>query len=431
MQEILRADILGLLILAICLVLFLTKWISATVTAMLGCLMMVLFKVGSFEEIFSGFSSSIVLLMAGAMIVGLAMFNTGTAQLLGRAAVKFSRGGEKGFLLAICILTGLMSMFLANTALIASFIPIIDSVAEASGRMKRRNLVLPMALSAMFGGASILIGTTPQLTANALLLELSGMEMGMWTLTGPGLLIFAVYLIYLYFWGYADGNRIWGNREEILLCGEEGAKEPAEEEIYDKKKISIMLVIIGLMILSYIFGIFSTAVTAMLAAVLCLLTGLLTVEDVVKKLQWETIVFLAGCLGIANGLSGSGAGELVGSGVISLLGGITSPYLIFIVFVVITLGISQFITNSAAIVIVLPIALTMSRQLGFNEMAFTLGITLAASYASLTPLAASQIAMTEVAGYEFSDYFRYGWKLTLLALVGILIFIPLFFPLTV
>ena len=430
MQMILRPDISGLLILAVCLVLFLTKRISATVTAIIGCLLMVLLEVGSFEEIFSGFSSSIVLLMAGAMIVGLAMFNTGAAQMLGKAAVRFSHGSEKGFLLAICIITGLMSMFLANTALIASFIPIIDSVAKVSGRMKRRNLVLPMALAAMFGGASTLIGTTPQLTANALLSELSGIEMGMWTLTGPGLLIFAVYLIYLYLWGYEEGRKIWGKREEISFCGEGEDEELFPEGSYDKKKISIMLVIIGLMIISYIFGIFSTAVTAMLAAVLCLLTGLLTVEDVVKKLQWETIVFLAGCLGIANGLSGSGAGELVGNTVISLLGDITSPYIIFTIFVVIALGISQFITNSAAIVIVLPIALTMSKQLGFNEMAFTIGITLVASYASLTPLAASQIAMTEVAGYEFSDYFRYGWKLSLLAVIGILIFVPLFYPLT-
>lgn len=430
MQMSLRSDILGLLILAICLILFLTKRIAAAVTAIIGCLLMVLFKVGSFEEIFSGFSSSIVLLMASAMIVGLAMFNTGAAQMLGKAAVKFSHGSEKGFLLAICIITGLMSMFLANTAFIASFIPIIDSVVRVSGRMKRRNLVLPMALATMFGGASTLIGTTPQLTANALLSELSGIEMGMWTLTGPGLLIFLVYLIYLYLWGYERGRKIWGKREEVSLCEEGENREVFPEGNDDRKKISIMLVIIGLMIVSYLFGIFSTAITAMLAAVFCILTGLITVEDVAKKLQWETIVFLAGCLGLANGLSGSGAGELVGNAVISLLGGITSPYIIFSVFVVISLVISQFVTNSAAIVIVLPIALTMSRQLGFNEMAFTIGITLAASYSALTPLAASQIAMTEVAGYEFSDYFRYGWKLSLLAVLGILIFVPLFYPLT-
>ena len=111
------------------------------------------------------------------------------------------------------------------------------------------------------------------------------------------------------------------------------------------------------------------------------------------------------------------------------LGDVTSPYLIFAVLVSVTLFISQFITNSTAIIITLPVALSICNHFGFNSMAFCVGITLAASLACCTPLAAAQITMTQVAGYSFMEYIRYCWPITLISLVGILIFVPLFYPL--
>ena len=176
MDQLLQPQVLALIILGICILLFLINRLSQATVGFIGCLLMVLTKVASFEDVFSQFSNDIVLLMASAMVVGIAMFNTGVAQILGKYVIRFSSGNEKIFLMSICILTGILSMFLPNTALIASFIPIIDSVCKSSTSLKRRDFVLPVALSAMFGGASTLIGTTPQLTANGLLMKLTEEE---------------------------------------------------------------------------------------------------------------------------------------------------------------------------------------------------------------------------------------------------------------
>ena len=146
-------------------------------------------------------------------------------------------------------------------------------------------------------------------------------------------------------------------------------------------------------------------------------------------MPWESVVFLAACLGLAEALTGSGAGELMGQGVAWVLGEVTSPMVVFAVLTALTLFISQFITNSTAIIIVLPIALSLCSQYGFRYMPFCVGITLAASIACCTPLAAAQITMTQIAGYKFSDYLRYGWLLSLIGYAGILVFVPLFFPL--
>lgn len=422
-------DILGLIILGVCVLFFLTEWLPLAATGCLGCLLMVLLGVDSFQSVFSGFSNSIVLLMASTMIVGIAMFQTGAAQVIGRAVIRWSKGNEKVFLAVSCVLTGLSSLFLANTALLSAYIPIIDSVCTSSETMKRRNLTLPISCAIMFGGASTLIGCTPQLTANGLMSKMVGVEMTMWTLTRPGLCLFALFLLFALTWGYRSSQKIWGQRPEENMGLDEEKRRAVEDGKADKKKLSIMFIIITLMILSYAFSLLPTVETAMCAAMLCVLTGCCQVSDIVKKLHWESVVFLATCLGLAEGLTAAGSGELIGRAVSSVLGNVTSPLVIFGVLTLLTLFISQFITNSTALVIVLPVALSLCTQYGFQYIPFCVGITLAASIACCTPLAAAQITMTQVAGYEFSDYLKYGWSLSLVGYLGILVFVPLFFPL--
>lgn len=399
------------------------------VTGVLGCLLMVLTGAAEFEEVFSGFSDSIVILMFCAMAVGIAMFQTGAAQVLGRVVIKWAHGDEWVFLFSSCLVTGILAMFLANTAILAAMIPIVDSVCRISSHMRRRNLMLPIACSIMVGGTCTLIGCTPQLTANALMQKMSGVEMGMWTLTGPGLTLFVLFLIYMRLFGYRDGNRIWGERKEWVMSEQEEKIDSVLQPHHDRRKIVTMFVIVGLMIVSYIAGVVPIAVTAMCAALLCILTGCCSIDEIVKEMNWETVIFLGSCLGLGNALTVSGTGELVGKGVSVLLGNISSAHVVFAVMTAFTLFLSQFITNSTAIIIVLPIALALCENCGFNPMPFGIGITLAASTACCTPLAAAQIAMTQVAGYEFSDYLKFGWKLSILFLTGIVIFVPLFYPL--
>ncbi len=421
--------ITGLIILALMVVLFIWKPIPAPAVGVMGCVLMVLLGVSSFEEAFSGFSSSIVLLMASAMVVGIAMFKTGAAQIIGRMVIRWSHGNEMLFLMTSCAVAGVLSMFLANTAILAAFISIVDSVCRTSPKIKQRNIVLPLACSVMFGGASTLIGCTPQLTANGLMSEMVGIEMGMWDLTGPGLTLFAIFLIYLFFFGYRHGKGIWGGRKAVDMGVDEEKIRSVIEAQFDRKKVTLMLTITVLMILSYITAVIPTALTALVAALLCVILGLCSVDDIQRELDWRTIVFLASCLGLANALTVSGSGEIIGDAVAGMLGDVRSPFVIFSVLVMLTLFISQFITNSTAIIITLPIALSLCSLYGFNHMAFCIGITLGASIACCTPLAAAQITMTQVAGYDFADYLKYCLPLTLICYVGILVAVPLFFPL--
>lgn len=419
-------EMISLAIVVGCIVLFVWRPIPNAVTACLGCLMFALTGVCTLDKAFSGFSNSTVLLMFGMMVVGIALMDTGAAKLIGRYVAKISEGREKRFILLAGTVSAIMSTFLSNTAVIAIFLPIIASASQTNASMNRKNMTLPVTMGAMFGGVCTLVGSTPQLTANGILEEMTGKSLQMFDFLLPGLCLFAIYMLYVLTIGHRMGVKVWGNTEAV----EASAAETATEEIVvDKKKMLIMCVIFAITIVLFIGGWISTSMTAVLAALLCVITGCTTQKSIIKKMDWSVVFILAGCLGIAAGITSGGLGDMMSD----LMSNIISPDVpalaVFAFFVFATMLISNFITNSTAVVITLPIVLSLCTANGYNPVAFTLGIVYAANLVYSTPLANAQTAMTLVAGYKFSDYIKYTWLLNILVFTGIIIAVPVFFPL--
>lgn len=291
------------------------------------------------------------------------------------------------------------------------------------------NLTIPVAMGAMFGGACTLVGSTPQLTANGILSKMCNTELRMFDYTLVGAILFLVYMVYVLTIGRKIGNKIWANRKQI----EEDISVPKQEEEpkVNRFKIIAMLMIFISTIVSFIGAWIPTATTAIIAAIACVVLKCTSQKSIIKKMDWSVVFVLAGCLGIASGITKGGAGDLIGKSIASILNESVAPIVIFAVIVVITMIVSNFITNSTAVVIMLPIALSLCNTMSLNPIAFTLGIVYAANLTFSTPLANAQTAMTLVAGYKFSDYIRYTWPLAVGILVALITVIPMVYSLTV
>lgn len=422
---IVNTAIISLIILIVCIVLFITRIIPNAATACLGCLLFAITGVCTLEEAFSGFSNSTVLLMFGMMVVGIAMMDTGAAKLIGKKVTDLSHNNEKLFILLAGTASAALSTFLSNTAVIAIFLPIIASVVQSGNTMSRKNLTLPVTLGAMFGGVCTLVGSTPQLTANGILSEMCDVELGMFDYTLPGVIIFLVYIVYVLTIGHKFGEKTWGGTDVEV----DEITDDTEEVVVNKPKLIIMLIIFVLTIVSFIGGWIPTSMTAIIAALLCIMTKCTSSKSVIKNMDWSVVFILAGCLGLASGITKGGAGELMSDFVTGVLGPDIPHIAVFAVLVIVTMAISNFITNSTAVVIVLPIALALCNSYGLNPMTFTLGIVFSANLTFSTPLANAQTAMTLVAGYKFSDYIKYTWLLDLLIIAAIVIVVPLVYPL--
>lgn len=427
------SQMIALLILLFCIVFFLTEWIPSTLTCMIACVLFVLTGVCTFSQAFSGFSNSIVVLVFGMMVIGDAMFESGVSNVIGNKVMQLARHSERRFILIAGITAALMSMFLANTAVIAMFLAIMNSISQTNKDVRLKNICLATSMASMFGGSCTLVGSTPQLTVQSIL-EGSGLPtLAMWDYFPVGIILTVLYLVYVLLIGYPLGKRIWGDRtedeQEIQDNLQSSLNNSRELKTGSKKKKIWMVCILVLMILLFITEWVSNVMTACICAILCLVTGCTTENSVIKHMDWKVLIRLAGCLGIAVGIDKSGCGEWLANSFIAIFGSEVHPAIFLAAAVFLTMVISNFITNSTAVFVVLPPVLSICTQLGLSPLTFALAICYGANLCFATPLANAQTGMTMVAGYRFKDYFRYNIWLEIIVFIIIIIFVPIFLPL--
>ena len=105
---------------------FVSEIFPLSVTAMLGCLAFFVTGIIDSSTVFSGFSNDIVFMIAGTMIVGEAMFQTGAAQFIGKKIIKAVGYDERRMIFVLILAGGLLSAFTSNSSVMAMFLPLIS-----------------------------------------------------------------------------------------------------------------------------------------------------------------------------------------------------------------------------------------------------------------------------------------------------------------
>lgn len=418
--------VLSLIIMGICVVLFVTEMLPTSITAMLGCVLMVLFDVCSLSDVLNGFTSDTILLLFSISIVSEAMFVSGAAAMIGKAVVKFSGNDERRLILISTTFSAVLSAFLTNTAVIALMIAVCNGVVAVDKNMKMKNIALPVAIGTIFGGGITLVGCSGQLTATGILNELTGQSIEMFTMSGECIIMSIIAILYVTFIGYPMGKKIWGNRDE------NNSKMDMNMDLnanIDKKKAYTVIGIFALVIVLFFTGLTEPGIAATIGAILCVATKVITHKQAYSGVDWNVTIWLSCCLGLARGLNVSGGSQLIADFFLNMFSNVSSPFLFFAAMVLISMVLSQFIANLTTIVIMLPPAILTATAMGLNPLTFAIGITCGAGFTFATPLANGFVGMTMSAGYKFTDYLKYGWLLSLIAYIAIIVLVPLFHPL--
>lgn len=184
------------------------------------------------------------------------------------------------------------------------------------------------------------------------------------------------------------------------------------------------------MLVAMTLEVIDPVIIVLIAALLMVLTGCVrSMEDGYRKINWESIVLIAAMLPMATALEKTGGVQYISNTVISLLGDY-GPIAVLAGFYVLTMIISQFISNTATAVIFAPIAITTALELGVSPYPFVITVAVAASMAFATPVASPTNALVmNAGGYKFIDYVKVGVPLQLILTIVSLIFIPIFYPL--
>ena len=162
---------IALLILLVTVILFVTEKIPLSLTAMLSAIAMGICGIMGWSDVFSGMSNSIIIFLVGCGILGAAYFSTGLAEKIGQAILR--RGSlltEKRLILFLFVIGAVTSAFFNGAMIVAVLYPIIDALVQSSdGRLSRKQLYLPTAVSTVFGSNMTTIGSTSMMLAVSLL----------------------------------------------------------------------------------------------------------------------------------------------------------------------------------------------------------------------------------------------------------------------
>lgn len=164
--------------------------IRADVIALIALLVLALSGILSPQEALSGFSNPIVIMMVGLFVVGGAIFNTGLAKMIGARLSHLGNGSPTRLFLVVVLATGVIGGFVSNTGTVALMLPIVVSMAAASGASASRFL-MPLAFASSIGGMLTLIGTPPNLVIAEAWEEVSGESLTMFSFFPTGIICLA------------------------------------------------------------------------------------------------------------------------------------------------------------------------------------------------------------------------------------------------
>jgi di/tricarboxylate transporter len=197
---------------------------------------------------------------------------------------------------------------------------------------------------------------------------------------------------------------------------------------FRKRKARTAILIFLAVILASALQLAPIVVAVLIGALLMILSGCLTTSDAYYSIHWPAIILIGGMTALGLAMQKTGLAAHAGSFIVQALGNF-GPEALLGAFFVLTVLLTQPMSNAAASLLVAPIALTTAVDLQLNPRAFIMTIALAASASFITPLEPACALVYSPGKYKFTDFPKCGAVLTILVMIVVLLVVPIFWPL--
>ena len=189
----------------------------------------------------------------------------------------------------------------------------------------------------------------------------------------------------------------------------------AEEEIHLQPRHTVL----GLTIFVVALGtatleILPVPVAMIAAAVAMTMTGLLSLREAYRTVEWPIIVLLGAMLSMGAALEGTGGDQLIADQIVRA-SAFLSPTILLIIVLLVTMVLSDIVNNAASVVLMGSIAISVAQGLNVSIDPFLVAVAVGGACAFLTPIGhEANVLVFEARGYEFGDYWRLGLPLELI-----------------
>ena len=177
------------------------------------------------------------------------------------------------------------------------------------------------------------------------------------------------------------------------------------------------------------FGLVPIVTAATAGCAVLMLTGCLRPREAYRAIDLSIVFLLAGSLALGTALEKTGVAAQIAAGLTGLTA-VTGPFAVVVVFFVVSVLVSELISNSGTVALLAPIALTSAEQMHVNPMTLLAAVTFGASAAFAMPIGyQTSLMVYGPGGYRMRDFVRTGIPLDIVLAFIALSLIPRFWPL--
>jgi len=217
-----------------------------------------------------------------------------------------------------------------------------------------------------------------------------------------------------------DFRERWRDRADFLLIANLNGTPPTTSG-----RSSIPLVLLLAAVTLAATDVLPILQGSLIAAVLIVLTKTLSPLEARRAVDVEVIIVIASAFGLAAAMQSSGLASVIAGGLVNFFGDYGDRG-VLLGLVLTTMILTEMITNNAAALLMLPIAVTAASATGLDPRGAAIAVAIAASASFLTPIGyQTNMMVYGPGGYRFGDYARLGWSLSLIVIVMTVALTPL------
>jgi sodium-dependent dicarboxylate transporter 2/3/5 len=434
-------------------VLMITWWISEAmpmpVVAMIPLIAFPLWGVGTLKEIASGYGDPIIFLFLGGFLIGLAIEKWNLHKRIALTIVNITGTSGDRIVLGFILATGLLSMWLSNTATTMMMYPIALSVIAVvndnhSGSANLKNfsltIMLAIAYASNFGGIATIIGTPPNVAFVGYIQEKYNynIEFLDWMIIFTPLAIVLLLALYLVMVKILYPSRLGSDIATRDLIKKE-LKALGPLATAEKRVLLIFVLTATLWITKDLIN--AIGLIKLDDTIIALIGGLalfvfpaglqkrrlLDWSDT-SKMAWGILILFGGGISLAAALERAGLIQMIGQWMAGFAG--NGGILLVFVIALVSIFISELMSNIAQVIVFSPVIAGIADALGQSPLIFGLPMTLAASCASMMPMGTPPNAIVFASGHiSLHKMIRTGFVMNLIAVILITLFCWFFVPL--
>lgn len=434
--------------------LMITWWVTEAlpmaVVALLPLILFPLLQITSMEETAAPYANPVIFLFMGGFMIGLAIEKWNLHRRIALNIIRITGTSGDRIVLGFILASGLLSMWLSNTATTMMMFPIAVSVIHV---MRENNkgvgnianfsltIMLAIAYASNFGGIATIIGTPPNVAYVGYIEKKYSYNVDFlnWMLICTPLAILLLISLYWVMVKWLFPNHIKSDfATKQLIKDELAALGPVSN---NEKRVLVIFISTALLwitkdlinVTQSVIKLNDTiiAVIGAVALFICPAEGdksdsILEWDDT-QKMAWGILLLFGGGISLANGLENAGLMQDLGQWLSQFAG---NQFILVLVITIVTIFLSEVMSNVAQVIVFAPVVSSMADAIGMNPLLLGIPMTLAASCASMLPMGTPPNAIVFASGHiKLKDMTKAGFVMNIVAVILITLFCWFLLPL--